>query len=72
MKLTARRRENNGRAELEFIVSRHGIGMTPAVEERLFQPFVQADGSTTRLYGGSGLGLAITKHFCRLLGGTIQ
>ena len=70
--LTARRRENNGRAELELVVSDTGIGMTPAVVDKLFQPFVQADGSTTRLYGGSGLGLAITRSFCQLLGGTIQ
>ncbi len=72
VKLTARRRESHGRAELEFIVSDTGIGMTPAVVEKLFQPFAQADASTTRIYGGSGLGLALTKHFCRLLGGTIR
>ena len=72
VKLTARRRESHGLAELEFVVSDTGIGMAPAVVEKLFQPFTQADASTTRIYGGSGLGLALTTHFCRLLGGTIR
>jgi signal transduction histidine kinase len=48
-----------------------GIGMTEATIARLFQPFVQADGSITREFGGSGLGLAITQRFARLLGGDV-
>jgi signal transduction histidine kinase/CheY-like chemotaxis protein len=56
---------------LEFRVSDTGIGMTPEQVAGLFQPFSQADPSTTRNYGGTGLGLAITRHFCRMLGGDV-
>jgi CheY-like chemotaxis protein/anti-sigma regulatory factor (Ser/Thr protein kinase) len=56
-------------AEISFIVSDTGIGMTEEQLGRLFQAFSQADVSTTRQYGGTGLGLAITKHFCEMLGG---
>lgn len=57
---------------LTFEVADTGIGMTPDQIERLFQPFSQADASTTRKYGGTGLGLAITHHFCRMMGGDIH
>jgi signal transduction histidine kinase/CheY-like chemotaxis protein len=58
-------------AEISFVVSDTGIGMTEEQQGRLFQAFSQADASTTRQYGGTGLGLAITKHFCEMLGGSI-
>lgn len=56
---------------IAFRVSDTGIGMTPEQVERLFQPFTQADASTTRKYGGTGLGLAITRKLCRMMGGDV-
>jgi signal transduction histidine kinase len=56
---------------VSFQVRDTGIGMTAEQMARLYEPFTQADSSTTRRYGGSGLGLAITKRFCVLLGGDV-
>jgi PAS domain S-box-containing protein len=56
---------------VHFQVSDTGIGMTASQLTRLFQPFTQADNSTTRKYGGTGLGLAITQRFCQMMGGDI-
>ncbi|KPQ38903.1 MAG: Signal transduction histidine kinase [Phormidium sp. OSCR] len=54
-----------------FRVSDTGIGMTREQIEHIFQPFTQADQSTTKKYGGTGLGLAISRRFCQMMGGDI-
>ena len=54
-----------------FRVSDTGIGMTREQIEQIFQPFTQADQSTTKKYGGTGLGLAISRRFCQMMGGDI-
>jgi len=59
-------------AGLSLQVNDSGVGMSAKQIENLFNPFVQADGSTTRRYGGTGLGLAITHRLVSLFGGSIS
>jgi signal transduction histidine kinase len=67
------RRDDAGPQEsIVFAVKDTGVGMTPEQAAKVFDPFTQADVTTTRKYGGTGLGLAIVSRFCRLMRGTIS
>ena len=68
--LTLRRAQDS--EHILFAVSDTGIGMTPDLLAKVFEPFRQADASTTKKYGGTGLGLTISQRFCRMMGGEIK
>ena len=70
--LSVQREETPEGTVVVFAVRDTGIGMSEEEQSQLFQPFSQADPSTTRRYGGSGLGLVITKRFAEQMGGTIH
>jgi PAS domain S-box-containing protein len=71
LRVTPRERAGEA-AVVQFEVRDTGIGIDPALQSRLFESFVQADGSASRRYGGTGLGLAISKRLVTLMGGRIE
>ena len=61
-----------GDSWIRFRVSDTGIGMNAEQQKKAFEPFTQADASTTRRYEGTGLGLTISREYCRMIGGELS
>ncbi|WP_135079076.1 hybrid sensor histidine kinase/response regulator [Terasakiella sp. SH-1] len=62
----------DGKYDIRFVVEDNGIGISEETQDKLFQPFAQAEISTTRKYGGTGLGLYICRQLVALMGGNIE
>ena len=74
IRLTLERLADRGEGEVRLVirVADTGIGLTAEQRERLFQPFVQADSSTTRRFGGTGLGLSIVRRLAEAMHGGVE
>ena len=72
LSLDVKAADQEGQVWLSFAVRDTGIGIGKEQAGRLFQPFAQADNSTSRKFGGSGLGLVICKKICEMMGGSIS
>ncbi len=64
-------REEGGDPKLHFTISDTGVGIQPEKQKSIFDPFTQADSSTTRKYGGTGLGLSISVRLVQMMGGKL-